>query len=771
MDTSKRLLPATKSQKKIIEKLAGDFPAIKDSTGYRDFLTAPNREHASAVIADAMEEHAEQIFDEKSNYVHYLAYRPRAEKVGEHGLFSYYGEPVVLNSVAEEVAAHEGKVWTAVFSLRREDAARLGYDHAARWQELLNANASLIAEKLHIEPTNFKWYAAFHDEGDHPHVHFVAYAAQPGGEYLAKNCVVQIRSALARQIFKDELQQIYEQQTTARNTLTEDAEAQFKELLAALRSGIGRNEQVEKLLPVLSEQIKNSKGKKVYGYLPPRTKETVDRIVDALAADEKVAAAFAAWGELRQQVYHTYMDEDQPLAPLSQQAEFRQVRNMVVREVWQMTLHPADDGEMPEPVLPDDNRERQYDRERFQPQVVSEPPSIPRSINRRGGSGNGGSKKSGSGTEWTEKFQFAHEFLYKNDPAPAELEKAAQALYEESMNGNALAMYDLAQFYTRGLWVSKDEAMAAEWYSKARQGFEVLPEDMKWPSIHFRIGKMYMLGLGTEIDVPRAEEELLAAASNGHDYAAYFLGKLQLREAKTKDEVDSAIGWLKQAAHAGNDSAQYLLGRLYLAGEIVAQNRVLAVRYLSDAAQRGNDFAAYKLATVFLDRSSGFYDPAKAIALLEQAAKAKNEYAEYRLGKLLMAGELVPKDVDRALALLHHAADKKHNLYARYYLGKTYLFGNDTPQDIQRGKDYLQASANQGNEYAQYLLDHWSEWQNARFLMSTTKLLRQLEQLFQEQQPRDRGLHGCILDRKRMRQLREKKIALGHAEGDLDIKL
>ena len=758
MDTSKHLLPATKSQKKLIEKLAGDFPAIEDSAAYRNYLTTPDREHASSVIADAMEEHAEQIFDEKSNYVHYLAYRPRAEKVGEHGLFSYYGEPVVLNSVAEEVAAHEGKVWTAVFSLRREDATRLGYDYAARWQELLNANASLLAEKLHIEPTNFKWYAAFHDEGDHPHVHFVAYAAQPGGEYLAKNCVVQIRSALARQIFKDELQQIYEQQTTARNTLTEDAEAQFKELLDALRSGISRNAQVEKLLPVLSEQLKNSKGKKVYGYLPPRAKETVDRIVDALAADEKVAAAFTAWGELRQQVYHTYMDEDQPLAPLSQQAEFKQVRNMVVREVWQMTLHPADDGELPEPVLPDDSMMPEDDRDELQPQSAPKPKNQLQQKNHRA-------------ELWTEKFQFGHSLLYKKDSTPAELKNGAQALYEESMNGNDLAMYDLAQFYTRGLWVSKDEAMAAEWYSKARQGFEVLPEDMKWPSIHFRIGKMYMLGLGTEIDVPRAEEELLAAASNGHDYAAYFLGKLQLREAKTKDEVDSAIGWLKQAAHAGNDSAQYLLGRLYLAGEIVAQNRVLAVRYLSDAAQRGNDFAAYKLATVFLDRSSGFYDPAKAIALLEQAAKAKNEYAEYRLGKLLMVGEQVPKDVDRALALLHHAADKKHNLYAQYYLGKTYLLGNDTPQDVEKGKWYLQASASQGNEYAQYLLDHWAEWQTARFLMSTTKLLRQLEQLFQEQQPRERGLHGCILDRKRMRQLREKKIALGHAEGDLELML
>ena len=745
MDTSKRLLPATKSQRKMIEKLAGDFPAIKDSTEYEDFLTVPNREHASAVIADAMEEHAEQIFDEKSNYVHYLAYRPRAEKVGEHGLFSYYREPVILNSVAEEVAAHKGKVWTAVFSLRREDAARLGYDHAARWQELLNANASMIAEKMHIEPTNFKWYAAFHDEGNHPHVHFVAYASQPSSEYLTKNCVVQIRSALARQIFKDELQQIYEQQTTARNSLTAETERKFKEVLAAMHTGIRRNAKVEELLTRLSAQLQNSKGKKVYGYLSLKTKALVDQIVDALAEDEKVAAVFSAWGELRRQVYHTYMDGEQPLAPLSQQTEFKQIRNMVIREVWQTTMHPAEDGELPEPIPSDMPESWEGEKTADDEKLFY--------------------------AKWTPSFRWAHDILYKREPAQQEGEQAIQILADESAGGNPLAMYDLAQFYSRGIGTEQSDTFANEWYGKALRGFQALPEETKRPSIHFRIGKMLMLGLGTAVDTERAMQALFTAAEKRNDCAAYFLGKLELREAATPTDVETAIGWLAQAARCGNDSAQYLLGRLYLAGEVVAQNCVLAVRYLSDAAQRGNDFAAYKLATVFLEEKGGFYDPTKAIPLLEQAVKEKNEFAEYRLGKLLMAGELVPKNVNRALILLHHAADQKHNLYAQYYLGKTYLFGKDAPQDIEKGKWYLQASAEQGNEYAQYLLDHWAEWQNARFLMSTTKLLRQLEQLFQEQQPRERGLHGCIIDRKRLRKLREKKIALGHAAGDMEIKL
>lgn len=574
------------------------------------------------------------------NYIHYLAYRPHVEKVGTHGLFSGYDEPVVLNKVAQEVAAHEGKVWTAVFSLKREDAQRLGYDNARRWQDLLNANASLIAEKMHIQPTNFKWYAAFHDEGDHPHVHFVAYAEEPGNEYLTPNCVVQIRSALARQIFKDELQQIYEQQTVVRNTLAEQAESRFQDALAALHSDVGHNPSVEKLLLVLLEQLKTTKGKKVYGYLPSKTKALVDQIVDALAEDEKVAAAYAAWGELRQQVFGTYMDEEQPLPPLSQQPEFKKIRNMVVQAVWESTLQPVDDAELPEPKLP-----------------VNEVPT-----NVAIGDEKDGCHAAGD-TWWSEKFLAAHRMLYEPAPTPEELQNAT----------------------------------------------------------------------GPE-------------------------------------EIEEGVRWLTQSATGGNNSAQYLLGRLYLAGEIVAQNRILAMRYLSQAAQGGNNFATYKLATIMLNKEDEFYAPARAIPLLEQAAKDKNEFAEYRLGKLLMAGGYIDKDTIRALKLLHHAADKKENLYAQYYLGKTYLYGMDAPQDIEKGEKYLQASAAQGNEYAQYLLDHWAELQLSQFSLTLTKLLRQLEQLFQEQQPRMRGSHGTI-DRKRLRQLRQKKIALGHAEGDMELKL
>lgn len=127
--------------------------------------------------------------------------RPRVEKQGSHGLFSYAGEPISLGKVAQEVDAHRGNIWTAIYSLRREDAQRLGFDTAARWRDLLRSQAVTLAEGLKIPPTHLKWYAAFHNEGHHPHVHLIAYSSKPSEGFLTKQGMEKIRSALAQEIF------------------------------------------------------------------------------------------------------------------------------------------------------------------------------------------------------------------------------------------------------------------------------------------------------------------------------------------------------------------------------------------------------------------------------------------------------------------------------------------------------------------------------------------------------------------------------------------
>ena len=200
-------------------------------------------------------------------YMAYMATRPRVEKQGTHGLFTSVGEPVVLAQVAGELDSHRGPVWTLIVSLRREDAQRLGYDSAARWRDLLRAQAGKLAEGLKIAPSHLKWYAAFHNEGHHPHVHLISYSTKPGEGFLTKQGMDIIRSALAQEIFRQDLISVYERQTTHRDELRRASREKVAGLVQQISGGACENPKLESLLRELAEKLSNVKGKKVYGYL------------------------------------------------------------------------------------------------------------------------------------------------------------------------------------------------------------------------------------------------------------------------------------------------------------------------------------------------------------------------------------------------------------------------------------------------------------------------------------------------------------------------
>lgn len=322
--------PATKEQKKLIEELMKDFPETKDSFEYRDYLTKPNKGTASEFISYAIDNNVDLI-GKRENYVSYIAKRPRVERHGSHGLFTDADIPINLSKVAEEVANHDGNVWTHIISLRREDAARLGYDNAYAWRNLLRSQAETIAENMKIPLTDLRWYAAYHDESYHPHVHMVVYSA--GKEpYLTKLGIENIKAAFARQIFRHDLLQVYVEQTNHRNELTQKSRDMLSDIISRINSGSYENPVVTELLLKLSEQLKTYKGKKVYGYLPQAGRNLVNAVVDELAKDKNISLLYDLWYEQRDSVTGIYTDTPEQRIPLSQNKEFKAIKNAVIKE-------------------------------------------------------------------------------------------------------------------------------------------------------------------------------------------------------------------------------------------------------------------------------------------------------------------------------------------------------------------------------------------------------------------------------------------------------
>ena len=327
--------PATKKQQAYIQRLLRDFHGADELLEYEDYRNAPTQGNANAFIRQVQEDFAEPM-SRMENYLDYVSHRPGVQLDGEHGLWCAGGKVRNLSQAVREVAEHTGSVWTPVVAIRREDAERLGYNDVESWRQLVCACVPEIARGYKIPLEYLRWYAAFHRKEDSVHIHMVVFSSDPKEGYLTKQGIQQVKSAFGRRIFQQDLLHVYEQKTEYRNTLSRDAERAMAELIAQMEQGQLQNENLERLILELSRRLQNTKGKKVYSYLPPVAKALVDAIVDELAKDERVAAAYDLWNQMREEVCRTCSEQLPERLPLSKQKEFKAVRNMIIREMLRL---------------------------------------------------------------------------------------------------------------------------------------------------------------------------------------------------------------------------------------------------------------------------------------------------------------------------------------------------------------------------------------------------------------------------------------------------
>ena len=274
-----------------------------------------------------------ELLDENADsiYMRYIATRPRAEKHGEHGLFGAE-DAVDLEKATQELQTHEGNVWTIIYSLRREDAARLGYDNAASWRALLRSKQADFAEAMQIPPSQLRWYAAFHDEGDHQHIHMMLWSDDPKYGFLRKDKLLHLQSVLTNMIYADELKEVYVQKDIAYKDVTEAARAAMRRIVDQLETVENLPEAIQQKPLELALEMRTVTGKKQYGYLKKPLKDKVDSIVDELENLPEVAAYYSVWNGLRDTLEGYYKNRPRQHNPFSQQKEFRAIKNAIIQE-------------------------------------------------------------------------------------------------------------------------------------------------------------------------------------------------------------------------------------------------------------------------------------------------------------------------------------------------------------------------------------------------------------------------------------------------------
>lgn len=320
--------PATKKQKEMVAKLLKDFPDVRDSFEYEDYKQAPTLHTASALISAALDAHMQNLQSE-NGYLRYIATRPGAEKHGAHGLFGRE-DNANLTAAMHDLTAHNGNVWTIIYSLHREDAERLGYNNAAAWRKLLVSQQNKFAEAFHVPVSALHWYAAYHDADTHPHIHMMIWTDQE--TVLKRDAVVKLRSAMTNSIFQAELENLYIRKDAAYKDVTEAARAVMHELVDCMEAVSDPPASIQQKLLELALELCTTSGKKQYAYLKKPLKDMVDSIVDELEKLPEVAAYYSVWNGLRDTLEGYYKNRPRQLNPLSQQKEFRAIKNAIIQE-------------------------------------------------------------------------------------------------------------------------------------------------------------------------------------------------------------------------------------------------------------------------------------------------------------------------------------------------------------------------------------------------------------------------------------------------------
>ena len=322
--------PATKAQQELITSLLKDFSDSKNSFAYEEYRSSPTQKNASKFIEETIE-HNSDIVANKKNYMGYLANRPGAVKFGSHGLFSQTDEPISLQNVAKEVSEHKGNVWTHVVSLRRDDAQKMGYDNLNAWRELIKRQIPNIAKHSKIDMKNLKWYAAFHNKETNPHVHIVVYSTDEREGFLTKQGCDKIRSGFMNDIYADELKHLYQQQTDTRDLLKAESAKIMKQLSSDIADVNHIDTEIVDLMQKLHGQLKNTKGKKVYGYLNKDTKQIVDEIFLRLSQNESIKKMYKLWCDMEQSKHDFYSSAKVDFPVMVDNEHFKSVKNMIIR--------------------------------------------------------------------------------------------------------------------------------------------------------------------------------------------------------------------------------------------------------------------------------------------------------------------------------------------------------------------------------------------------------------------------------------------------------
>ena len=450
----------------------------------------------------------------------------------------------------------------------------------------------------------------------------MAWSVQPKEAYLTQEGIRKIKSTLTNQIFQQEMLHTYEQKSQSRDELVREARRAIRRLTREMSQSIYSAPEIEQKMEQLATQLETVKGKKSYGYLPKPVKKTVDEIVDKLEELPVVRECYDQWRTLQNEVDSYYHDKPKEKKKLSQEKEFRQIKNAVIQEAERIRLGEVtfEDADLAGHDEPEQVRGESYAC--WELRQIIQDDTLP---------------------------------LADRDGAAEELERLAE-------RGDTHAQYLMGLLYRDGPLLIPDSRRTKHWLVQAAK--------QNLPEAQYALGKL-LLSDDPEVRDPDEGIRWLKEAAGRRGIHAggalptpgppYWLGKEYLTgEVLTKDTA-KAVDWFTQSAEADNQYAQYMLGKLYLTGQGMTHDQTQAMNWFSRSAAQGNQYAQF-----FLERQSDLRPPSVMLAvtrLLYHMSRILEDYSLPQSGASLHIDRKRRQQLrEKKVALGHKPDDHEEEL-------------------------------------------------------------------------------------------------------------
>lgn len=331
---------------------------------------------------------------------------------------------------------------------------------------------------------------------------------------------------------------------------------------------------------------------------------------------------------------------------------------------------------------------------------------------------------------------------------------------KSSSQGQPYASYAIAQMYNKGEYVCQSEETAQRYYKDALSGFLKLEsKDQADDNLYYKLGSMFKKGLGTDSDMDKAIDYFKRSAEMNNKNGLYEYGKAMLLGEHIAQNKQKAVKLLEKAIKLGNTNAKRFLALEYISGEYFPQGIEKGIAMLTECADEGDSFACFKLGQIYLKGEIVTQDLERAEKYLLLAED--NEFTQYAFGKLYLQEEKY--DIQRAVDYFKRSSDK--NMWSSYQLGVLYLFGAEgLEKDKEQAAQWFTKSVNDGNEYAQNMLDDMGHFENMLLRNTVMGLFVNLSRCIEDNYSQKQCSLKIQTDRKLRKMIQKRKSGIGIRE-------